>query len=162
MSAGIATQSSITDGIEKAIATLLAAEGYDIVLAEFIPRGKILRLYIEKIAEGQGVTLDDCAHVARWVSDLLDAEGLADGIAGQYTLEVSSPGLDRPLVKPKDFQRFVGRTVQVTTRQPQNGRRNYRGDLVVANDEGVQLKVDGKLYNMAYAAIERARLVPEF
>jgi ribosome maturation factor RimP len=85
--------------------------------------GMILRLFIDR--EG-GVTLDDCARVSRQVSAELDAD---DPLPGRYTLEVSSPGLDRPLSKDRDFQRFSGQTVRIVTAAPLDGQRHFKGRL---------------------------------
>lgn len=155
--------------IERAILPVLARDGYELVLTEFSSRSKVLRLFIDKEAGAEvtvdgssGVTLEDCQRVSRLVSDMMDAEGISDGIDGRFTLEVSSPGLDRPLVKPKDFQRFVGRQVKVDTREMIEGRRKFSGALTAADDQAIKLDVDGKPWTLAYDVIERARLVPEF
>lgn len=158
---------SLVQAIERAILPVLARDSYDVVLIEYVPRAKILRLYIDRQApdagtHDSGISLDDCQRVSRIVSDVMDAEGLSDGIDGRFTLEVSSPGLDRPLVKPKDFKRFVGRKVQLTTRDMVDGRRKFSGALTSADDSGVHLDVDGSPKALAYDVIERARLVPEF
>jgi ribosome maturation factor RimP len=149
--------------IEEAISPLLAHDGYDLVLVEYLPGPKILRLYIDR--EG-GITLDDCSRVSRIVSDLLDAEGLvegAGGVEGHYTLEVSSPGLDRPLVRPAHFQRFVGHNVVVAAVQPfaELKRRKVTGKLVEANEQGISVEAEGQVFSVVYDAIEKARLVPE-
>jgi ribosome maturation factor RimP len=154
---------SIAKRVEDAISPLLAHDGYDVVLVEYVPRAKVLRLFIDR--DG-GVTLDDCTRVSHRVGDLLDAEGLTEGtggIDGQYTLEVSSPGLDRPLVRPAHFQRFVGHEVQVATREPvaAAGRRKLTGKLVAADERSICVESEGQPYTLAYDAIERARLVPQ-
>ena len=104
---------------------ILGFEGMELVHLEMKrePGGLLLRLYIDK--EG-GVTLDDCAKVSRQLSAQLDVE---DPIEERYTLEVSSPGLDRPLVSEGDFARFAGRRIRLTTRLPLDGRRNFLGRL---------------------------------
>jgi ribosome maturation factor RimP len=157
---------SIVQAIERAILPVLERDGYDVVLTEYSAKSKVLRLYIDKEAEkaqadGSGISLDDCQRVSRIVSDVMDAEGLSDRVDGRFTLEVSSPGLDRPLVRPKDFKRYVGRKVQLTTREMLDGRRKFSGSLTSADDSGVQLDVDGKPWAIAYQVIDRARLVPE-
>lgn len=149
--------------IEAAVAPLLAHDGYDLVLAEYAPGTKILRLYIDR--DG-GVTLEDCSRVSHVVSDLLDAEGLVDGpggVDGHYTLEVSSPGLDRPLVRPPHFQRFVGHKVSVAAKQPfaDPKRRKVTGLLVQADAQGISVEAEGQVFSLAYDAIEKARLIPE-
>jgi ribosome maturation factor RimP len=149
------------------IEPLLANEGYELVLVEYVPRIKILRLYIDKLPtednnKSTGVTLDDCSRASRLVSDLLDAEGLGDKLGDRYTLEVSSPGLDRPLVKPRDFQRFVGRQVNLMTQEMIEGRRKFEGELLAADANQVQLQVEGRAYVIPLVAIDKARLVPNF
>jgi ribosome maturation factor RimP len=115
-----------------------------------------LRVYIDS---PRGVNVDDCARVSRQLSALLDVE---DPLPGQYTLEVSSPGLDRPLVKPEDFRRFVGETVKVKMQQPVLGRRNFSGRLVEVAADHVVVEVDKEIFNLAFDDMERARLVPRF
>lgn len=149
----------LVERVETAILPLLEHEGYELVLLEYVPRGRVLRLYID---HANGVSLDDCSRVSRIVSDLMDGEGLTDAFEDRFTLEVSSPGLDRPLVRPKDFQRFVGRKVKLTTREALEGRRKFSGELLEAGAEGIRLDIDGKGCSIKYDAIERARLVPEF
>ena len=144
--------------VEQAIVPVLAGHGYELVLVEYVPRQAILRLYIDR--EG-GVSVDDCVRVSDIVGDLLDAEGISDRIPGRYHLEVSSPGLDRPLVKPKDFQRFAGRKAVITTREPLGGRKNFKGDITDAGERDVKVVIDGVPYVIPYDIIARAKLVPE-
>jgi len=116
----------------------------------------ILRLFIDK--EG-GITLDDCAHVSRQLSARLDAE---DPIDGRYTLEVSSPGLDRPLSRERDFERFAGQRVRVTTESPIDGQRNFIGRLegLVAGAVHLVLE-DGREVRIPRNRISRACLQEE-
>lgn len=154
-------EQSLSGRLEAVIVPVLQGDGYDLVLLEYAPRSKVLRLFID---HENGITLDDCSRVSRLVGDLLDAEGLVDGpqgIDGQYTLEVSSPGLDRPLVRPAHFQRFVGKQIQLATRQPEGGRRKFVAKLVAADDQEIQVEDEGKPSTIPYDTIERARLVPE-
>ena len=113
-----------------------------------------LRVYIDS---HRGVNVDDCARVSRQLSALLDVE---DPLPGHYTLEVSSPGLDRPLVKPEDFRRFVGETIKVKLQAPLLGRRNFSGRLVDVAADHVVVEVDKEIFSLAFDAMERARLVP--
>jgi ribosome maturation factor RimP len=114
-----------------------------------------VRLYIDAEA---GVTLDDCERVSRAVSEVLDRE---DPVAGQYTLEVSSPGLERPLRTAAHFARFVGETVFVELAQPLEGRRRYLGPLVAAGAETIEVDVDGQRHALPVAGIRKAHLAPE-
>ena len=118
--------------------------------------GMVVRLFIDK--EG-GVTLDDCAHVSRQVSARLDAD---DPIEGRYTLEVSSPGLDRPLSRDRDFERFSGHRVKVTTESPIDGQRNFIGRLNGLMAGAVHLVLeDGREVNIPRNRISRACLQEE-
>jgi ribosome maturation factor RimP len=116
-----------------------------------------LRVYIDS---PHGITVDDCADVSRQISAILDVE---DPIPGSYTLEVSSPGLDRPLVTLEDFRKRVGQTVKVRLGRPDAvGRRNFSGELLEVRADGIVVAVDNEQFELAFAAIERARLVPKF
>ena len=159
----------IAERIDEAVSPLLASEGYELVLVEYVPASHVLRLYIDHTDRDTGVTIDDCTRVTHLVSDFLDAEGISDAIEGHYTLEVSSPGLDRPLVKPAHFARFIGSEVQVVLpkdRQPEyGGRRKLKGKLLAADKEiggMIRLDIDGEAREIAYGVIDRARLVPNF
>lgn len=117
-------------------------------------RGGLLRVYIDKES---GVDIDDCEAVSHQVGAVLDVE---DPIPGNYTLEVSSPGLDRTLTKPAHFQRFMGEDIKVKLRFPMAGRRNFRGSLKSADDETIEVEVDGESHRLPLSTIESARLVP--
>ncbi len=141
------------------MAPILEAQGYEVVLCEYVPRSRVLRLYVDHQA---GVSLDDCTRVSRLVSDLLDGEGHSDLFPERYTLEVSSPGLDRPLCKPAHFARFVGREVSVKTHAPRDGgRRRFSGRLGKVVEQGIELECDGRVVVIGFAEIAAARLVPE-
>jgi len=109
----------------------------------------------------QGITVDDCADASRQISAILDVE---DPISGSYTLEVSSPGLDRPLVNPEDFRKRLGEMIKVKLRRPDpTGRRIFTGKLVEAKaDRAIVIEVDSERHELAFESIERARLVPKF
>ena len=117
-------------------------------------RDVVVRVFIDK---PDGVDLSDCEMVSRQLSAVLDVE---DALPGHYTLEVSSPGLDRKLTKPAHFQRFTGETVRVKLRFPVDGRRNFRGALRAADDEKIEVEIDGESHSLQIATIESARLVP--
>lgn len=128
--------------------------GYELVELEF--QGKLLRLYID---QPQGVTLDDCEKVSRQMSVVLD---VADPIPGAYTLEVSSPGLDRLLRKPADFAERVGQRARIELTLPLNGRRRFAGTLRGLENDEVLIEVDGALFRLPFVQIGKARLAPEF
>ena len=138
------------------------ALGFDLVDVELIGgrQHQTLRVYIDSRG---GITVDDCADVSRHVSAILDVE---DPLPGSYTLEVSSPGLDRPLVTRADFERYRGQMVKLRMHAPVAGRRNFTGRLLEVTGEVIAIEV-GPLpggvmerIDLALADIERARLVP--
>lgn len=135
------------------------AQGCELWGLEYHGNGRhrgILRLYIEK---PDGVTLSDCERVSRQVSSVLDVE---DPIHGEYTLEVSSPGMDRPLYKAEHYRRFVGEKVKVKLRVPFEGRRQFSGLLNGVENDEVKVLVDEDEYLLPIEAIEKANLVPSF
>ncbi len=129
----------VLDRVAKMAREILEYAGMEMVHLEMKREsaGLLLRLYIDK--EG-GVTLDDCARISRQLSVQLDVE---DPIEDRYTLEVSSPGLDRPLVADRDFARFAGRQIRVSTHVPLEGRRNFQGRLDGIVDGSVCLTLEG-------------------
>ena len=139
----------------------VAALGYELVELEFHAHhgGGLLRLYIDRPGETDGVTVEDCAAVSRRVSEQLAA---ADLIRTEYTLEVSSPGLDRPLRTRAHFERFTGSRVHVETSLPRAGRRRWTGRLAAVGNDGIVLEVDGDRVELGLGEIKTARLVPEY
>ncbi len=137
--------------VEPAVGRL----GFELVDIEFISGQKTLRVYIDG---PNGIHVDDCARVSRQISALFDVE---DPIPGQYTLEVSSPGLDRPLARREDFTRFTGFQVKIKTLTPIDGRRNFQGRLGGLSGECIVLETEETRYDLALANIEKARLVPD-
>lgn len=142
--------------LRKLLESGVVALGFELVDVELAggDHHPTLRVYIDGPA---GVNVDDCARVSRQLSALLDVE---DPLPGQYTLEVSSPGLDRPLVKPEDFKRYVGETIKVKMQQPLLGRRNFSGRLVDVTADHIVVEVDKENFCLAFDGMERARLVP--
>lgn len=132
--------------------------GYDLIEIEHFPNPKhgVLRLYIDK--EG-GVNVDDCSNVSRQISALIDVE---DPVSGQFNLEVSSPGSDRPLRRLVDFQRFTGSLVKLKTVMPLEGQRNFKGRLLEASEETVVIETDDEEISLPMSAVEKARIVPEY
>lgn len=134
------------------------AMGFELVGIECQRAGRFLtvRLYIDK--EG-GVTIDDCSDVSRQVSAIFDVE---DPIADKYNLEVSSPGLDRPLFTLEHFQRFMERDVVIHLRIPMLDRRKWQGKLVSVEGDLITLNVEGNPQTFAFGNIQKANLVPVF
>ena len=145
--------------------TLLEPEveslGFELVEIEFAAHrgGGLLRLYIDKpqAAPEAGITVEDCEAVSRHVSQLLDAK---EPIRGAYTLEVSSPGFDRPLRLPRHFAAARGERIKVELSVPHTGRRRFTGLLEEATDGRLRLNVDGQPVELALADVHRARLAP--
>jgi ribosome maturation factor RimP len=150
---------SLQDRLVQLLEPLVETLGYELVLLEFnAHRGSALvRLFID--APG-GVTLGDCEKVSREVEGRLDVE---DPIAQNYRLEVSSPGLDRPLVKPAHYERFAGQAVRVQLLAPVGGRRKFQGVLRGLRGESVVLETaDAGTVELALGNVERARLIPDY
>lgn len=147
----------IGDELTKLIEPTIVGLGYELADLDVKLHAKdgVVRIYIDKQPDGIGV--EDCEAVSRQVSALLDVE---DPIPGNYTLEVSSPGLDRRLTKVEHFERFLGEVIRVKLRFPQDGRRNFRGTLKTSDAENIAVEVDGEMFELPLATIESARLVP--
>ncbi|MGB5516955.1 MAG: ribosome maturation factor RimP [Gammaproteobacteria bacterium] len=137
---------------------VVAGMGYELVEIEYNPSSRhgLLRLYID---HDDGIQLDDCTDVSNQVSALLDVE---DPIPGHYNLEVSSPGMDRPLRTIRDFERFTGEIVKLKTAMAIDGRRNFKGRLCGIDGDEISIECDGQQFNLSLASIEKARLVPDF
>jgi ribosome maturation factor RimP len=150
------------------IAALLAptveALGLDLLGAEYLPApgGAVLRLYID-VPEGEAaersVGIEDCERVSREVSAQLD---VADPISGHYTLEVSSPGLERPLFDAAQFARFAGETAKVALKLPQDGRRRLQGTILRVDGGEVAFDVGGNEIVVPVDNIDKAKLVPDW
>ena len=147
----------------EAIATQLAeaiaaAQGVELVDVEYVKehRRYVLRVTIDKPG---GVDHNDCQRLSEVLSDRLDE---VDPIPGPYALEVSSPGVDRPLKKRSDYERFAGRRAQFKTFAPIDGRKNWKGVIVATTEEAVVLEVDGAQVSLPFGMIARAQLIPEF
>lgn len=136
---------------------VVAGFGYELVGLEYQTGRKsgLLRVYIDSDA---GISIDDCQQISHQVSGVLDVE---DPISGHYTLEVSSPGLDRPLFTAAHYVRFIGREVKLKLQLPIDGRRNFHGLIAAVEDDNVILDCDGESKRFLIADIEKARLVPE-
>jgi ribosome maturation factor RimP len=133
--------------------------GYQLWGIEMLARqdgGQLLRVYID--AE-KGIDVDDCAKVSRQLSACFDVE---DPVPGRYTLEVSSPGMDRLIFQPAQFAAYVGSMLRVKLLSSITGRKNYRGKLLLAAEGKIQLQVDGKAIDLSFNDIDTARVVPEF
>jgi ribosome maturation factor RimP len=135
-------------------APLAEKEAMEIVDIEFRHEGsrggRVLRLYLDK--EG-GPNVDDLSRVSHQLSDLLDSE---NAVEGAYTLEVSSPGINRPLRRPEHFARFVGKRIRVRTRDLVNGRRSFLGMLEEVGADNITLEQEGMQYQIPFSIIEKS------
>ena len=146
----------LPDRIEHLIEPTVEALGFDVVRVRLAGKRKPTLQVMVEASEGGAVTVDGCAKVSRAVSAVLDVD---EAIAGPYTLEVSSPGIDRPLVRLGDFARFAGRQAKVEMGGPIDGRRRFRGRLCGLAGDAVRLQMDGETVELRHADIVRAKLV---
>ena len=133
--------------------------GYELWGVEYLPQSRsgLLRLYIES---DEGITLEDCERVSNQVSAVLDVE---DPIRGSYRLEVSSPGMDRPLFKPEHYARMVGERLKLRTHHPKDGQRNFTGVLTAMEDNTLYIRMDdGHEAALAFDEIEKGHVVAQF
>lgn len=144
------------EALQALLQPAVTALGFELWGVEFFQQGRhsVLRLYIDG---PEGVGVDDCARVSHQASGVLDVE---DPIAGEYTLEVSSPGWDRPLFTLAHYARFVGSEAAVRLASPLNGRRKYKGVIQQVADEAVELLVDGQAVRIPFAAIDKGNIEP--
>jgi len=141
-------------GIEAKVEPVVAGMGYELVDVQVSSGGRLLRVFIDKAG---GISLDDCAALSRQLARVLPVEGI-----DYERLEVSSPGLDRPLRKAADFVRFAGQRAELRMRTPDaRGRRKFTGVLRGAQAGRVDVEIEGETVALALDDVERARLIPE-
>ncbi len=140
--------------VTKLLEPVVEDMGYELVGVEYLPGGgrAVLRIFID---QETGIEVDDCARVSHQVSGVLDVE---DPISGEYVLEVSSPGLDRPLFKESDYQRFAGETIQLRLRGLVNGRRKHHGQLIGLADGQVVIDEQGERVMVPLSEVDRAHV----
>ena len=148
--------------LQSAVETTVTGLGYELVELERSARG-LLRVFIDRVpgrnyptGESESVTVDDCEAVTRQLQYVLEVEH-----CDYERLEVSSPGLDRPLKRIEDYERFAGQLASVRLKLPQQGRRRYEGRLQGVEGGEILLEVEGERRRFAFADIDRARLVPD-
>lgn len=151
-------KTSIARSVSDLIESTLQKESLDLVDVEYKKRGPswVLRVFIDK---KDGVTVDDCSRVSRKIADMLEVEDL---VKTPYTLEVSSPGLDRPLTREKDFLRNVDKNIQLTARTPINGKNQFSGRIVDFKNDTLSLDIKGTREEIPLEAIAKAQLIIEF
>lgn len=158
---GIKAMATKAELIQKLVRPLVEALGYRLWGIEYLGQGRhtLLRIYLDKPG---GINIDDCAEASRHISSMLDVE---DPIKDEYTLEVSSPGFDRLLFEPEQYQLYLNQVVRIRLSQALSGRRNFSGTLMgidEMNDEWmVKLQVGAELLQLPFTNIEKAQLVGE-
>lgn len=150
--------SSKLEQLQALLAPVVEALGYQCWGIEFISQGRhsLLRVYID---HANGILVDDCEKVSRQLSGVLDVE---DPISGEYTLEVSSPGMDRPLFTVEQYAAHVGAQVKVKLRSPYEGRRNFQGVLRGVEGQDVVVQMDDHEYLLPIDSIDKANIIPRF
>jgi ribosome maturation factor RimP len=148
---------SLSKRIESIIAPSVEANGYDLVRVLYIPRKENpqLQIMIEH-KDNTGMTVDDCAELSRMISVLLDVE---DPIDGHYLLEISSPGIDRPVVKLLDYERFKGHIAKIETNELIEGRKHFQAELRGLENEYVLFKFEEQSYRVPFEEIHRCKLI---
>lgn len=150
--------SSKLEQLQALLAPVIEALGYECWGLEFLSQGRhsLLRIYID---HANGILVEDCEKVSRQISGVLDVE---DPISNEYTLEVSSPGMDRPLFTLEQFAKHAGELVKIKLRSPYEGRRNYQGSLRGVEEQDVVVLVDDHEYLLPIDLIDKANIVPRF
>lgn len=150
--AALETAARIQDLIEPTINDM----GFDIVRIH-VSGGQTMKVQImAELLDGGDMTVEACAKISRAVSAVMDVE---DPIVDAYTLEVSSPGLDRPLVRKKDFDRFTGFEAKIELQQVTDGRRKFSGRLMGTEDDNIKIDIDGETVNVPFSDIAKAKLI---
>ena len=150
--------SSKLEQLQALVAPVVEALGYECWGIEFLSQGRhsLLRIYIDR---AEGILVDDCEKVSRQISGVLDVE---DPIPSEYTLEVSSPGMDRPLFTLVQFAAHAGEQVKIRLRSPFEGRRNFQGLLRGVEEEDVVVQVDDHEFLLPIDLIDKANIIPRF
>ena len=146
----------MTTQIQQLISPSIEALGYEVVRVSLAGSiRKVLQIMAEP-HDGRVMSVEDCARVSRAISAILDVE---DPISGAYSLEVSSPGIDRPLTRPKDYDRYAGHEAKIETHEPVDGRKRFKGVLKGLAGEAVKLESDGEILSLPLTEIAKAKLV---
>lgn len=144
----------IQDELVELLAPVITDMGYELWGCEYLPQGKhsLLRIYIDK---SDGIQIDDCQEVSKQVSAVLDVE---DPITGNYSLEISSPGIPRPLFYSWQFQRYIGQEAQIKTYKPIKNKRRFTGIIVSANESTLVLNINDEDQELLFSNIVKANL----
>ena len=146
----------LTDHIADLISPSIEALGYELVRVTLAGNTRKVLQILAEPKDGRVMSVEDCARVSRAVSAILDVE---DPISGAYSLEVSSPGIDRPLTRPKDFDRYAGHEAKIETHEPIEGRKRFKGILKGVADENVKIDSEGAELALPLNQIAKAKLV---
>ncbi|MBQ9034817.1 MAG: ribosome maturation factor RimP [Alphaproteobacteria bacterium] len=142
--------------LEDLIEPIVTKQGYELVRILTIGQANLtLQVMIDKL-DGTDITVDDCAKVSRALSDMLDEK---DPIENRYSLEVSSPGLDRPLTKPAHFERYIGYEIKLETEEKVENRKRFKGKISKVTNDNVVLVTEDEEYTIPFALISKAKLV---
>ncbi len=148
---------TIEQKLEDLFKPTIESMGFELWAIEYLPAGRhsTLRVYVDKAG---GINVDDCADISRQLSAIMDVE---DPISDRYMLEVSSPGLDRALVKPEHFKQYEGKKVRVRAAMAILGRKKINGVMKKVTDESIEVEVDGEIFEVPFDLIDKANLVVE-
>lgn len=146
-----------SEKVKNLVRPVVEGLGYEMVGVEHLTGrdGGLLRVYIDSSA---GISVDDCADVSRQLGAVLDVE---DPIPGNYTLEVSSPGMDRPLFELTDYERFIGQSVSMRLRADVVGRKRFKGTIIGVEGEEITLELEDGQVSLLYGLVDSARLDPD-
>jgi ribosome maturation factor RimP len=144
------------DHLVELLRPVIEGMGYEWVGAEFDGHQRVLRIYIDS---PDGIGLEDCSKVSYQVSGVLDVE---DPISGRYQLEISSPGMDRPLFELSQFERFVGELVRLQLSRALDGRRRFKARIKAVEGADIVIEDEGEVFTIPFSLVDKARLVPEF
>jgi len=145
----------VVERVKVAVEPALSSLGLEIIDIEYRhePVGKVLRIYID---QQQGVTVETCSQASEVISEILDNSDILEDV---YTLEVSSPGIERKLTKVSHYKRFVGKAIAVKTNLARQGRKRFKGKLVKAGVDGFSVEVDGEILDFRYEEVAKANLI---
>ncbi len=146
------------DQLTEMLQPAAEALGYEFLGVEYVSQGvhSVLRIYID---HDNGITVDDCTKVSHQASGILEVE---DPINSQYTLEVSSPGMDRPLFTLPHFEKVVGQEINLRCHLGVDGRRKFKGELVEVDENQLVIRVDNQDYTVDFQDVDKANVVPVF
>ena len=157
---------TVEESLRELVEPYCRAHGVEVVEVRYVPQNRdaLVRVMIDKARAdgkmGSAVTVDDCTEVGRDINTALEMKhGL---VPESFRLEVTSPGLERPLIKLEDFVRFVGNEVRIVLKQPLDGRRKYRGDLQKVEGDRIFVKESGRVFELGHGLIEKAELIYPF